>query len=288
MGKLWYGASRRRRRTVWSRDTGIGRAGGVYGLIEVRSAVYFEQGDYEFALYNIDLAKKHDYPEKIMPKLRGTVPSPRMDINVDTNPKIPFLAKGKKVDHRRILVAEKDFNPGDVIMDAEPLLTAIDFNLCYENCSHCGVKFSNSLIPCPGSVFFMYCGEECRQKSCGINSNVRNLDRRELFRILHTTEARRDPIGELNGYLEEKLISYGYFLVFQANPLMVTVTTGSIPANIHTCDPNAHTAFESGRMKMVLLRPVPAGKPFVEVVRTNLVEFQPGTTPPRNALYFRY
>ncbi|XP_039441663.1 uncharacterized protein LOC120422335 [Culex pipiens pallens] len=53
-----------------------------------------------------------------------------------------------------------------------------------------------------------------------------NLDRRELFRILHNTEARRDPIGELNGYLEEKLISYGYFLVFQANPLMVTVTTG--------------------------------------------------------------
>ncbi|XP_038121889.1 SET and MYND domain-containing protein 4 [Culex quinquefasciatus] len=88
-----------------------------------------------------------------------------MDINVDTNPKIPFLDKGKKVDHRRILVAEKDINPGDVIMDAEPLLTAIDFNLCYENCSHCGVKFSNSLIPCPDCVFFMFCGEECRQKS---------------------------------------------------------------------------------------------------------------------------
>ncbi|XP_038119455.1 SET and MYND domain-containing protein 4-like [Culex quinquefasciatus] len=95
-----------------------------------RSAVYFEQGEYVFALYNIDLAKKHDYPEKLMPKLRvmelnckqqiaagrskGTVPSPRMDINVDTNPKIPFLAKGIRVDHRRILVAEKDLNPGDV------------------------------------------------------------------------------------------------------------------------------------------------------------------------------
>ncbi|KAL9697850.1 hypothetical protein quinque_001291 [Culex quinquefasciatus] len=273
-----------------------------------RSAVYFEQSEYEFALYNIDLAKKHDYPEKLMPKLRvrelnckqqiaagrskGTVPSPRMDINVDTNPKIPFLAK---VDHRRILVAEKDFNPGDVIMDA--LLTAIDFNLCYENCSHCGVKFSNSLITCPGA-FSSCTGARSvgrRAGSCGINSNgaelnrfeldYSNLDRCELFRILHNTAARRDPIGELNGYLEEKLISYGYFLVFQANPLMATVTTGcrnftiqtlnklarlattmlsnncdylgriiswifpAIPANIHTCDPNAHTAFESGRMK---------------------------------------
>ncbi|XP_038119661.1 SET and MYND domain-containing protein 4-like [Culex quinquefasciatus] len=64
-----------------------------------RSVVYFEQGEYAFALYNIDLAKKHDYPEKLMPKLRvmelnckhqiaagrskDTVPSPRMDINVD-------------------------------------------------------------------------------------------------------------------------------------------------------------------------------------------------------------
>ncbi|EDS27721.1 target of rapamycin [Culex quinquefasciatus] len=107
---------------------GIRESVGVCGLIEVRSAVYFEQGEYAFALYNIDLAKKHDYPEKLMPKLRvrelnckqqiaagrskGTVPSPRMDINVDTNPKIPFLAKGIKVDHRRILVAEKDLNPG--------------------------------------------------------------------------------------------------------------------------------------------------------------------------------
>ncbi|KAL9694357.1 hypothetical protein quinque_013642 [Culex quinquefasciatus] len=277
---------------------------------------------------------------------RGTVPSPRMDINVDTNPKIPFLDKGKKVDHRRILVAEKDINP----VDAEPLLTAIDFNLCYENCSHCGVKFSNSLIPCPDCVFFMYCGEECRQKSwklwhqfeCPVATELRNFsnfnllstpqlnrfeldysnqDRRELFRILHNTEACRDPIGELNGYLEGKLISYGYFLVFQANPLMATVTTGcrnitiqtlnklarlaitllsnnrdylgriisciipAIPTNIHTCDPHAH---ESGRKKKVLLRPVPAGKPFVEVVRTNLVEFQPGTAPHRNALYFGY
>ncbi|KAL9705297.1 hypothetical protein quinque_008815 [Culex quinquefasciatus] len=33
-------------------------------------------------------------------RLKGTVPSPRIDINFDTNPKIPFLAKGMRVDHR--------------------------------------------------------------------------------------------------------------------------------------------------------------------------------------------
>ncbi|EDS44873.1 U5 snRNP-specific protein [Culex quinquefasciatus] len=203
-------------------------------------------------------------------RLKGTVPSPRIDINFDINPKIPFLAKGMR-----------DFNPGDVIMDAEPLLTAIDFNLCYENCSHCGVKFSNSLIPCPGCVFSMYCGEKCRQKSWKLwhqfvatklrnfsNFNLlstprlffyglylfddnlaelnrfcegkprldySNLDRRELFRILQNTEDRRDPTGELNGYLEEKLISY-------ANPLMVTVTTGRRNFTIQTLNKLARLA----------------------------------------------
>ncbi|KAL9702867.1 hypothetical protein quinque_006385 [Culex quinquefasciatus] len=376
---VWYN------RSICFAEKGTDQLATGYGN---RSAVYYEQGEYEFALYNIDLAKKHGYPEKLMPKLRvrelnckqqiaagrskGTVPSPRMDINVDTNPKIPFLAKGIKVDHRRILIAERDFNPGDVIMDAEPLLTAIDFNLCYENCSHCGVKFSNSLIPCPGCVFFMYCGEECRQKSwklwhrfeCPVATKLRNfsnfnvlntprlffyglslfddnlaelkrfceanegaelnrfeldysnLDRRELFKILHNTEPRRDEVGEFNGYLEEKLISYGYFLVFQTNPLMVSVTTGrrnftiqtlnklarlattllsnnrdylgriiswifpAIPANIHTCDPNAHTAFESGRMKMVLLRPVAAGKPIVESFGPSWWTSNPEPRPP--------
>uniref|UniRef100_A0A8D8AAF3 (northern house mosquito) hypothetical protein n=1 Tax=Culex pipiens TaxID=7175 RepID=A0A8D8AAF3_CULPI len=143
-----------------------------------------------------------------------------------------------------------------------------------------------------------------------------NLGQRVLFKIVHNTDARRNPIGELNGYLGEKLISNGYFLVFQANPLMITATTGrrnytiqnlnklarlattllsnnhdylgrniswifpAIPANIHTCDPNAHTAFESGRMKMVLLRPVAAGQPFVESFGPTWWSSDPEPRPP--------
>ncbi|XP_038104894.1 uncharacterized protein LOC119765326 [Culex quinquefasciatus] len=165
-------------------------------------------------------------------------------------------------------------------------------------------NFSNfNLLSTPRQFFydlFLFDDNLAEQKRFEFELDYSNLDRRELIRILHNTEARRNPIGELNGYLKAKLISYGYFLVFQANPLMITVTTGrrnytiqnlnklarlattllsnnrdylgriiswifpAIPANIHMCDPNAHTAFESGRMKMVLLRPVPAGKPFVE------------------------
>ncbi|EDS26200.1 conserved hypothetical protein [Culex quinquefasciatus] len=183
---------------------------------------------------------------------KGTVPSPRMDINVDTNPKIPFLAKGIK--HSALFIYG---------------LSLFDDNLAE-------VK--------------RFCEANEGAELNRFELNYSNLDRRELFRILHNTEARRDPIGELNGYLEEKLISYGYFLVSQANPLMLppcSQTTATfrihflvIPANIHTCDPNAQTAFESGRMKMVLLRPVPAGKPFVESFGPNWRSSNPEPRPP--------
>ncbi|KAL9705298.1 hypothetical protein quinque_008816 [Culex quinquefasciatus] len=98
-------------------------------------------------------------------------------------------------------------------MDAEPLLTAIDFNLCYENCSHCGVKFSNSLIPCPGCVFSMYCGEKCRQKSWKlwhqfVATKLRNFSN---FNLLSTPRLFfyglylfDDNLAELNRFCEGK------------------------------------------------------------------------------------
>ncbi|EDS29441.1 conserved hypothetical protein [Culex quinquefasciatus] len=184
---------------------------------------------------------------------KGTVPSPQMDINVDTNPKIPFLDKGKKVDHRRILVAEKDINPGDVIMDAEPLLTAIDFNLCYKNCSHCGVKFSNSLIPCPDCVFFMYCGEECRQKSwklwhqfeCPVATELRNFSNFNLLSTprLSTNSAQHGSLSRPDRRVERLLGGKADFLrLLLGVPLMATVTTGCRNITIQTLNKLARLA----------------------------------------------
>lgn len=78
-----------------------------------RSAIYFEQDEFEYALANIALAKEHNYPERLMPKLlereqqcrvklaegksKGTVPPRRFDLNVPVNSKIPFLASGIKM-----------------------------------------------------------------------------------------------------------------------------------------------------------------------------------------------
>ncbi|KAL9704968.1 hypothetical protein quinque_008486 [Culex quinquefasciatus] len=252
------------------------------------SAVYYEQGEHctTSILPRSMIIRKSCCKQQIAAgRSKGTVPSPRMDINVDTHPKIPFLAKGIKVNHRRILVAEKDFNPGDKLWHQFECSVATKLR----NFSNFNLLSTPRLFLYGLSLFDDNLAE--LKRFCEANEGAElkrfeldysNLDRRELFRILHNTVARRDPIGELNGYLEEKLISYGYFLVFQANPLMVTVTTGrrnftiqtlnklarlqttllsnnrdflgriiswifpAIPANIHTCEPNAHTAFESG------------------------------------------
>ncbi|KAL9702890.1 hypothetical protein quinque_006408 [Culex quinquefasciatus] len=167
-----------------------------------RSAVYFEKGEYEFALANIELAKKHNYPDKLMPKLlarernchdrlqhgqsHGTVPFPPMDINVDVNPKIPFVADGISMkiykEFGRGLVAEEDFRAGSVILDEKPALVTNSLSYRYTNCSFCAADFSYSLIPCPGCVSYMYCSERCLQKDkrfshrfeCGIAEKLLN------------------------------------------------------------------------------------------------------------------
>uniref|UniRef100_A0A8D8CEQ7 SET and MYND domain-containing protein 4 n=1 Tax=Culex pipiens TaxID=7175 RepID=A0A8D8CEQ7_CULPI len=160
---------------VGSEQLGIG-----YGN---RSAVLFEQRDYELALYSIDLAKKHNYPERLMPKLlarevnckqriaegysKGTVPKQRMGINVDTNPRIPFLAKGIGMSYDakfgRGLVAEKDFNPGDVICDEPIELCALEPNLLLSSCNQCSAELVEMLIPCLTCPMVMFCSEKCRE-----------------------------------------------------------------------------------------------------------------------------
>lgn len=158
--------------------TGTDQVGIGYGN---RSAACYEQGEYEMALFNIEMAKKHNYPDRLMPKLvaregnckqwiadghsKGTVPCPRMNFNVDINPKIPFLAKGIAMNYEprfgRGMIAEKDFNAGDVILNEKLELCGIDFNVTFQACNQCSARLYHILIPCPKCPFFMYCSEEC-------------------------------------------------------------------------------------------------------------------------------
>uniref|UniRef100_A0A8D8N503 SET and MYND domain-containing protein 4 n=1 Tax=Culex pipiens TaxID=7175 RepID=A0A8D8N503_CULPI len=338
-----------------------------------RSAVYYEQGEFEFALYNIDLAKRNNYPEKLMPKLlarelnckqqivlgqsKGTVPRPMMSINVDTHPRIPFLADGIGMNYYprcgRGLAAEKDFNPGDVILDEKIELCGIDFDLSCHNCNHCSARFNYSLIPCPTCPIFMYCSQECLEQNwkfyhrfeCGVATKLSsasfvtlmvtprlffyglsqfgddlqammeycepevtepsnpldldytNLNRLEVYKALYTNHPFSDPEIE---YVM-KYVACVYYVVFLENPAVSSIirtaaqqrffllsllqharlscslladTSDSQSRSLgtispvysicnHSCDPNAATFIDSGRSKVIILRPVHKGEQIV-------------------------
>lgn len=164
--------------------------------------VYFEEGEYEFALANIALARKHNYPDNLEGKLlarekncwdkldggqsKGTCP--RMVINVNVNPKIPFIADGitmKLYDNElgRGLIATKDFKAGTVILDEKAPLATTTLETQYSHCGHCIKEINRNLIPCPGCVSILYCSEECLQENyrfthrfeCVIADKLRNV-----------------------------------------------------------------------------------------------------------------
>lgn len=181
-------------------DAGSPELGLGYGN---RSAVYWELGEYELALANIALARGNNYPEGLEGKLRererncrdkldagqsqGAVPCPRMGINVEPNPKIPFLANQIRMEILpelgRAFCAERDFRPGDVLLDEKSMMAVIDGRLRYYNCSWCSDANFHSLIPCPDCVSYMYCGEVCRGRDretchrfeCGIGGKLREF-----------------------------------------------------------------------------------------------------------------
>uniref|UniRef100_A0A1Q3EVT7 SET and MYND domain-containing protein 4 n=1 Tax=Culex tarsalis TaxID=7177 RepID=A0A1Q3EVT7_CULTA len=168
-----------------------------------RSAIYYEQEEYELALLNMALTKAQNCPEMIRSKLDVREQSsrkkleqgqsknislcPRMGINVEVNPKVPFLAKGIAMKQypwcNRGLEAERDFRTGDVILDEKAMLSIVDVPLKYYHCSHCSAENHHSLIPCPSCVFAMYCNEECRERDkqyvhrfeCGLATKLRNV-----------------------------------------------------------------------------------------------------------------
>lgn len=171
-----------------------------------RSAIYYEIGEYEFALYNIDLAMKHNYPERLMPKLlarettckeriasghsKGTVPDGVVNINVEVNPKIPFLANGIGMQQfegmGRGLVAKRGFKTGDVILDEQINFCYVSYGRTHRNCSHCGSVFSYCLIPCPSCIAVMYCGEKCRKEDLRVAHRFECSVVTKLWSVAHT------------------------------------------------------------------------------------------------------
>ncbi|XP_039451635.1 SET and MYND domain-containing protein 4-like [Culex pipiens pallens] len=198
-----------------------------------RSAVYYEMDEYEYCLANIELAKRNHYPEKFAPKLearelacraklddgqsKGTTLNHSIGLNVSPNPKIPFIADGivmkRYPGFGRGLAAEKDFQPGNIILEESPMLTLVGSR--YNYCNNCAGSFQGCLIPCPGCTSAMYCSEECLGKDyrfwhrfeCGLAEKLQNVMFGTMAmapkRFFFGLTAFRDDIQEMMTYCEE-------------------------------------------------------------------------------------
>lgn len=148
-----------------------------------RSAVYYEQGFYDVALVNIALAKKHNYPEALMPKLltreancrsmQKDIRFPLVEVSLETNPKIPFLAKGiqgrQHPSQGPIMVAKRDFKAGDVILREKPMIACVSWENVFTRCNYCISTNLSHLIPCPNCATAMFCDEECMRKAQNVH-----------------------------------------------------------------------------------------------------------------------
>lgn len=170
-----------------------------------RSAIYYNMEEYELALANIALAKKYNYPKRLMSKLRVrehnckqkisngnshlTTRCPSLEINVPKHPMRPFMAadivQEELPTYGRSLVAVRPFEAGDVILHEKAWIAAISPELKYKNCSHCSTENFHSLIPCPNCVSVMYCSEKCLEEDfkyshrfeCGITEKLHHIAR---------------------------------------------------------------------------------------------------------------
>lgn len=169
-----------------------------------RSAVCFQQKEYFIALENIKLAKDHNYPDNLMPKLltrenkcremicdRETGVNTvhkfrRIPVNLPGNPRIPFLADGivmrQLPGYGRSMIADRNFRTGNVILQEKALFSIVNSEKKYLNCDYC-TTYRCALIPCPHCVSVMFCSQECQKKAwrfthrfeCGISEKLHHL-----------------------------------------------------------------------------------------------------------------
>ncbi|KAI9069255.1 MAS20-domain-containing protein [Trametes sanguinea] len=89
-------------------------------------------------------------------------PPRRMNVTVQTGP--PQANQAAK----KILVAEKDFEPGDVIYTENPAVVALDADLEGKgtHCSYCfrSIEEGKAITPAHDKLGSAYCSEECRIK----------------------------------------------------------------------------------------------------------------------------
>ncbi|XP_065084730.1 SET and MYND domain-containing protein 4-like [Ochlerotatus camptorhynchus] len=139
-----------------------------------RSAIFYNMEDHVLALANITLAKNHNYPERLMPKLLVREANCKQAIDKHNHNRKALgsnlnLFLSDRICVRKLpiygnsLMARQDFKAGDVILQEKPLMVAVSEQLIFIRCNHCMSGNLLHLIPCPNCVSAMFCNENCLQ-----------------------------------------------------------------------------------------------------------------------------
>lgn len=165
------------------------------------SAVYYETAEYECALICIHLAQSYRCSSQLIDKLlkreakcaeklqegqgsRVSQINSGYMVNVEMNPYIPFLAEGIRMKelpgHGRSMVADREFNPGELIVDEKVMLRTLESGNKYSVCHHCFATLVVLKNPCPDCVSVIYCSNECQiidmdmshRFECGISGKL--------------------------------------------------------------------------------------------------------------------
>lgn len=147
-----------------------------------RSAVFFKLKMYHECLESIRLAKEHDYPAQLLPKLqkrevncqemiqrhkksepKNIVTDYRPKLAYAANKKVPFIIDALKwqvsEELGRHVITERKLNAGDIIAFEEPYSTCIMPGFRYKRCANCLLERQHLLIPCRSCTQTMFCSK---------------------------------------------------------------------------------------------------------------------------------
>lgn len=146
-----------------------------------RSTCFLQMKKYDQCLADIELARKANYPERLMYKLKereeiclklmndkppptNTEEKMRLALSFDANVKYPCLANAVKVQYneklgKQHIVATRDIDVGQIVLVEELYITSTHCDtLAY--CKTC-LQSAKNFIPCPNCNEFIFCDTHC-------------------------------------------------------------------------------------------------------------------------------
>uniref|UniRef100_A0A182Y9C3 MYND-type domain-containing protein n=2 Tax=Anopheles stephensi TaxID=30069 RepID=A0A182Y9C3_ANOST len=151
-----------------SKDLGLGYAN--------RSAVYFNSKQYRECLQNIALARRHNYPADMMPKLLQREERCKQlmmeadggesaTVDQSTTRHCAIKSCLELCKDGKGICTNRGLDVGEKVLVEKPYVLVLESEFAYERCDYCGESNAHNLLPCRDCTAVMYCSEECREQS---------------------------------------------------------------------------------------------------------------------------